>query len=371
MGTSPHYTTHSECMSFPDPAYSPNEPPIPPSDHFGDFQVTDSNNAIVYGCSTKITPFETDPDIQLQMKDHVFISKECTRKLGLYIVRENWDYQCGLLYNYLDYIFRCQVFQRQIIKIDDNGKQSLVFHSGLQRRSDHQLLYVLLIPNKKDVTQKWRVSFGNIKNSFLSKQELLAKYSEAYVVEHWLPKRTKFTNCLSDLLYDDTFQIEVNWETRLITNKDRISKVMGNMAFFSATRKFLKLKELIPAFEYALKTTQRIARLNPRLAVAQGFVDSKRCRFRMELLLPCVVEFPKYSKKHYTFAISVTKKMTEPNAKKYSVKSILTLDMAYANARLIGYVDSSWLHFKGRQPENDWLCKTPCSGCQNKCPFFE
>ena len=64
---------------------------------------------------------------------------------------------------------------------------------------------------------------------------------------------------------------------------------------------------------------------------------------RMELLLPIVIEFPKYSQCFYTFALAIGKS-TEANARKYVVKSVLTMDMAYANARLVGYVDSSWLY---------------------------
>jgi len=117
---------------------------------------------------------------------------------------------------------------------------------------------------------------------------------------------------------------------------------LGNLAFFGNNTKFLKLGELIDAFDDALKQTQRIAELNPRLAVAQGFVDTKHSKYRMELLLPIVIEFPKYANTFYTFALAIGK--SSEKAKKYVVKSVLTMDMAYANARLVGYVDSAWLY---------------------------
>lgn len=300
------------------------------------------SNEVFNASQTKIAPFKAENNSKLQLKDYVFISKDCTRRLGLFIVNENWGHQYGLLYKYLDYIFRCQAFKGEMIEINDNGKQSLVFHSGLQRRTDNASLYVLLVPNKKYVAQQWRVSFGNIKNSFMSKEELLTKFSEPFVVRDHLPKRTKFASCLSDLLYDESFTIEVNWEERLTTNKDRLGKVLGNLAFFGNNTKFLKLGELIDAFDDALKQTQRIAELNPRLAVAQGFVDTKHSKYRMELLLPIVIEFPKYANTFYTFALAIGK--SSEKAKKYVVKSVLTMDMAYANARLVGYVDSAWLY---------------------------
>eukprot|EP00483_Globobulimina_turgida_P001720 UN01722 len=62
----------------------------------------------------------------------------------------------------------------------------------------------------------------------------------------------------------------------------------------------------------------------------------------MELLLPLIIRFPKYNGNNYKFVLAIGK--SQENHKIYCVKSILTLEMAYANARLVGYVDSLWLH---------------------------
>merc|ERR1711971_977579 len=105
----------------------------------------------------------------------------------------------------------------------------------------------------------------------------------------------------------------------------------------------MKLTELIESFEKALKKTKQIAELNPRLAVAQGFIDTKNSTFRMELLLPLMIEFPLFSTNFYMFALAMNK--SKENERKYIVKSILTMDMAYSNARLVGYVDSNWLKY--------------------------
>eukprot|EP01084_Bolivina_argentea_P137232 241698_1 len=40
------------------------------------------------GFNTKISQFCVECDIKLQLKDYVFISKDCTRRLGEYIVKE-------------------------------------------------------------------------------------------------------------------------------------------------------------------------------------------------------------------------------------------------------------------------------------------
>eukprot|EP00484_Ammonia_sp_Unknown_P016457 CAMPEP_0197032686 /NCGR_PEP_ID=MMETSP1384-20130603/11300_1 /TAXON_ID=29189 /ORGANISM="Ammonia sp." /LENGTH=422 /DNA_ID=CAMNT_0042462383 /DNA_START=60 /DNA_END=1328 /DNA_ORIENTATION=- len=303
--------------------------------------------------------FTPESNEKLQLKDHIFISKDCTYRLGQYVVKENWGKQCSLLYKYLDYIFRCQVFGRQIVEIHhrSNKKVSyLVFHSGLQRRTDNQFLYVVLIKNSISKLQDWRVAFGNIRNSFLSHAELIRKLKEHNIViahDKLLPQRTKFSDSLADLLYDDSFSIQANWEERLTTNQDRVFKVMGSTAFFDDGNKFLKLTDLIDAFSEALPKTQRLAQLNPRLAVAQGFVDTKHGKFRMELLVPIIIRFPRQNGNFYKFALAIGKSTERRN--KYVVKSILTLEMAYANARLVGYVDSLWLHYGNRKAANQDL----------------
>ena len=134
-----------------------------------------------------------------------------------------------------------------------------------------------------------------------------------------------------------TYTYTVNWEERIITNKDRICKVLGVMEF---TEKW-KLRQLMHLFDRSLEKTKKTLSLNPRLAVAQGFVDTKHYKYRMELLLPLTIEYPKFSNRFYTFALAISK--SPDQSETYTAKSILTLDMAYANARLVSYVDSSWL----------------------------
>ena len=67
----------------------------------------------------------------------------------------------------------------------------------------------------------------------------------------------------------------------------------------------------------------------------------------------------KYYFKQMQFALAIGKSPEKKSV--YVVKSILTLDMAYANARLVGYVDSLWLHCgdkkKGNQDFNEFCLR--------------
>ena len=163
--------------------------------------------------SGNISIFEAGPEIKLQLKDYVFISKDCTNKLAQYLVKEEWGKSHALLYKYLDYIFRCQAFGKQciIIKHCQTPKKFLLFNTGLQRKCDNQTLYALLIPNNIPNSQDWRVPFGPIENSFVSEDELRSKLKRCNMIipENKIPQRTKFNTCLSDLLYDDAYSITV------------------------------------------------------------------------------------------------------------------------------------------------------------------
>eukprot|EP01084_Bolivina_argentea_P057019 104253_1 len=302
-------------------------------------------------------PFKPHKAKQPGLRANVFVSKECTKDLSEYIVEENWGTDNGMLYKYLDYIFRCQIFDEQVKKITLSKikkEEIVIFHTGLQRRTDHNFLYFVLKqndPEKRNAEQRWRVPAGNINQSCLSKQELMNKpYS---LLQKHLPIRTKFYNSLQELLFDESYTIEVNWQERLRTNKERIYQELKNTHSNSHSKNSNNnngnknnmernklVSELTEAFNTALQKAANRAKANPRLAVAQGFVETKHYKKRVELLLPLQVEYPKDSKKYHTFALALRK---VENQKKYTGMSLLTMSMAYANARLVGYVDSSWL----------------------------
>ena len=115
----------------------------------------------------KCEAFKPHKPKQPGLRANVFVSKDCTRDLAEHIVEEDWGNDKGMLYKYLDYIFRCQIFDEQVKKIKySNGdpQEIVVFHTGLQRRDDHNFLYFVLKandPEKRNAEQRWRVPAGN------------------------------------------------------------------------------------------------------------------------------------------------------------------------------------------------------------------
>merc|ERR1719334_226913 len=289
------------------------------------------------------------------LRANVFVSKDCTRDLAGHIVEEKWGNDFGMLYKYLDYIFRCQIFEEQVKQItfhypsaaeEERTKPEpvVIFHTGLQRRGDHEFLYFVLKPNDVDkrsvAEQKWRVPAEDLTEYCFSAEELMS--DKWGLNEEHLPKRTKFYTDVKELLFDDSYPIEVNWSERLRTNKERIYQELKQVC--PDLDKGQMVPHLAPVFEKAMKMARKRARANPRLTVAQGFVETKNSQKRVELLLPLKIEYPENSGKITMFALALKRlEATEEREKHYLGMSLLTLSMAYANARLVGYVDSSWL----------------------------
>jgi len=297
-------------------------------------------------------PFKCHKPKQPGLRANVFVSKECTRDLAKHIVDEQWGNDYGMLYKYLDYIFRCQIFEDEVKQVtyhypsavqaeESKEEHVVIFHTGLQRRHDHEFLFFVLKPNDADkqrvAEQRWRVPAGVLDKYCFSEDEMMSP--PWALSEEQLPKRTKFYADNKELLFDDTYPVDVNWCERLRTNKERIYQELKQQC--PSLDKGSMVSELSPVFDAAMQMAKKRAAANPRLTVAQGFVETKNLQKRVELLLPLRIEYPANSGKVTTFALAL-QRMEEPQ-RKYQGMSLLTLSMAYANARLVGYVDSSWL----------------------------
>ncbi len=107
------------------------------------------------------------------------------------------------------------------------NEEKLVFHSGLQRRSDGQFVYLVLIRNDADsgkrVDQKWRVALGHSAQngtgrrhnpSFMTRHELMEHHWPRSVDCAQIPNRTLFYQSSMDLLFHCHYRFEMDWEER-------------------------------------------------------------------------------------------------------------------------------------------------------------
>lgn len=99
----------------------------------------------------------------------------------------------------------------------------------------------------------------------------------------------------------------------------------------------LPLSKLQAYFEAETNKSLLLASANPRVGVPQAFIESKTGGYRLELLIPLTLKF---NGRLFYFALALRPYHEQ---QLYEGMSILTREMAYANARLVGSIDSSWL----------------------------
>jgi len=272
------------------------------------------------------------------IRANAFVSKQSTQNLANYVVDEYWGVGNHLLFNYLDHIFRCQMFDHQVKKVTySNGDEIVVFATSLQRKNDYEFLFLVLRKNSQD-TPKWRTPAGSVDDACLSRQEVMDRY---LFPPNDVPQRCKFYETSRVLVFDETYSIQVGaFPTILASNKQRIYEELKIESNDSVS-----MSELAYMFNAALGKSLRIAKVNARLLVPQLFIDTENKTTHIQLLLPLIIEYPQRSNKIFTLVLTLEK---EQNGDKYYVATdVLTHSMAYTNARLLGYVDSSWLNTKG------------------------
>jgi len=289
---------------------------------------------VAIGIEKEIKSVEPWQSKDVRIRANVFVSKQSTQDLTQFAVDEHWGVGNHLLFKYLDYIFRCQMFAHQVKRITySDGDEIMVLHSGLQRRGDYEFLFLILRSNDKE-TPKWRLPAGNIGDSCLSLKQLTDRY---LLTGNDVPKRCKFYKSSQELVFDVTHSIELNLNTVLGSNKRRI---FGELKMAQTAQ----LSKLEDAFDAALLRSMNIIKVNPRLVVPQLFIDTENQKTHVQLLLPLIIRYPRASNQRVVFALTLEKKSGNSH---YVAADVLTHSMAYTNARLVGYVDSSWLNSNG------------------------
>ena len=91
---------------------------------------------------------------------------------------------------------------------------------------------------------------------------------------------------------------------------------------------------LSTAFNLAKKRT-----LNPRRVLPQLYYDSERCRFRQQLLMPLHL----MQEKAADLALTIMHVCNDDGTLRYYATTVLTIGMAYNNARIFHSVENPWL----------------------------
>lgn len=237
---------------------------------------------------------------------------------------ENWKFSTinskyrnnnnPILENYVKHTFKrlANEYNNAIDNGDDNNgiilltNNKLVFNTGLFTKN-YASIYGIMTKNKYDSSTKKYYFTGFVDES-----------SGHFDSIPTLPRRAKYFNDITDLIFNNDLPLRVN-TYHILEDQDNRNRI---------PEKFRDSKNLITLFTGAVDLAQKIVDSNYKAAVPQ-FYNGK-----ISFLLPICLDNPEVA----DLSLSVIK-----NENCYIGVTCLTLDMAYNNARLISKPDCEWL----------------------------
>lgn len=231
---------------------------------------------------------------------------------------EEWNFQrpefrkrrqlFPILVNYLNYTFvRCQ----ELDLIRYSGDSRACFNTGLQT------------PNEKDIFATFYRNKGAKEHDApdWTFYAFFDRFSWQLSEYHPLPDIASYIESASDLVFDTSYSFDVDYDHLFRDNRDRLPEKL---------RDDLKLARA--SIEGNLPLLTERVRRNYKIAIPHWY------RGRIQLLLPLDVTD---DTEGADLALVAEK---DESAKRYRIKTVLTMDMAYKNARLITRPDREWLN---------------------------
>lgn len=278
-------------------------------------------------------------------------------KLKNMALSERWDYSDSksqnkllILDKYLKYTFQRLTDQDNgIIETDDYA----AFNTGLVDKK-YKSIYALFVKNSQfgkheNSTQQWRFQEFCVDGEYRSGKELVKNFAV-------LPERARYFEQISDMLFDPTSERSISNEHILIDNinrlpeefhhlycpKDFVIKDLSAMHFAEKDRYFdtmriaiindeITYRAMNTRLNEAINLAIKKAEWNFKTAIPMYYPTEKT----MSLLLPLAVMADE--------SVDVALVVEKCKSGRYLGHTILTLDMAYSNARLISRPDSDWL----------------------------
>ena len=243
-------------------------------------------------------------------RDLEYLAQELAQK-------ENWDYQHPprtqnkpILKNYLNYTFKRL---QEEDKISFFGERAF-FNTGLVTENQEEI-FAVFVKNRIPSMQKF--CFDN----FYKESDYELRSCQT------LPERASYFEDPANLIYD----------TRLGDPRidyDHIKNKEINRNRFPEPYKSMDDYQLQVSLEGAVRLAIKRVKRNYKAAVPQYFWDRNASSGSLQLLLPLCLTRPSRA----DLALVIHR---EGNV--YSGETVLTIDMAYNNARLLAKPDTEWL----------------------------
>lgn len=233
--------------------------------------------------------------------------KMCLKDLEVLAMNESWDYTLTptgglpILFNYVHHTFKKVQSESKIEVINDN----CIFNTGLVTENQEEIFALFSKNRKPKSRQDW--FFKGWKK----------KSDRDLMIFSNLPDVANYFDNPNDLIYDTRLELRVNIDHIIVDNQSRFPSSL-------------------PADDYVLSVllngsideAKRRLRRNYKTAIPQYFNN------KIQLLLPLCLT----SKAKADLALVIEKENGN-----YRATTILTLDMAINNARLIAKPDDEWL----------------------------
>ncbi|MDG4560367.1 MAG: DUF3825 domain-containing protein [Candidatus Competibacter sp.] len=240
------------------------------------------------------------------------------QKLAEKAKAESWDFHRAefkkpdasfpIIASYLNYTF-VRLQQQQKIKFSADNARACI-NTGLQT------------PEGKDIFATFYRNSTAIEKS--QPDWTLFGYFDAYSDKmrdfEPLPDIATYINDPGELVFDHQFELEVDYKHILTDNKERLPDVLQSSPALARN-----------AVEGAIRQLKERLKRNYKLAVPHWYNE------KVQLLLPLSI-----TDDNSADVALVAEK--DSARKKYMVRTILTMDMAYLNARIICAPDREWLN---------------------------
>jgi len=246
-----------------------------------------------------------------------FIAK--LEELALRAQPENWDDpesprpRLAVLSSYIRFTFRRLIEEEKVVyATDDQGRNVAAFNTGLFT-AHYEPIFACLDANTNPEKQPW----------VLREWSLPADFRMRPFANHEV-KAARYFSRPADLIYDPDFELVSKLDHILDENVERFPATLQSNAHH---RRLL--------LDAAIREAGKRAQMNWKTAVPQYYFGTDgRGAGRVQLLLPlCMMQPDKAD-----LALVVDKA-----DRQYVAYTVLTLSMAYKNARLISRQDSDWL----------------------------
>ena len=234
---------------------------------------------------------------------------------------DEWEYRRAtserplpILRNYVVYTFRRAYFQERVIVVDDaDGSRHAAFNTGLLTPHFESIYGYFVEQSNTAFSQPWF-----LQGFYRESDHRLLRFQR-------LPERASYFDEPSDLLYDPRLDLRIQYEHIVNDNVDRFPE---NLQQDEQRR--------VEAVRQAVKHAEFRVQQNYKAAIPQYYWPTRDGTDpgRLQLLLPLCLQ----DVNRADLALSVDKVGAV-----YRAATVLTLDMAYNNARLIARPDKEWL----------------------------